>query len=81
MDQTANSFGQVGPDSRRMTLEGQVGRPPCPANSYCPDGINVMACPTNTVSVAYSTKPSDCKTALGPPPPRQPRYLCLCPLS
>jgi hypothetical protein len=47
------------------TFRVQVGRPPCPANSYCPDGINVVACPANTVSVAYSTKPSDCKTARG----------------
>lgn len=43
----------------------QVGRVLCPANSYCPDGVNTVACPANTVSVVYSTKPSDCKTALG----------------
>jgi hypothetical protein len=49
-------------------LSEQVGRVPCPANSYCPDGVNTLACPANTVSVAYSTKPSDCKTALGYPP-------------
>jgi hypothetical protein len=39
----------------------------CPANSYCPGGVAsaAVACPANTVSLPYSTKPSDCSTALG----------------
>ena len=41
----------------------------CPANSYCPSGDKPIACPANTVSVAYSTQLSDCKTALGASPP------------
>jgi hypothetical protein len=51
-----------------VQLISAAGRAACPANSYCPGDGSTRACPANTVSLAFSTKLSDCRTALGPRP-------------